>query len=335
MSTIILQAKQAIRDLIIRYPQCAYVQGRSTYTALRQVFAHCRDIRTTCSQARLTIHQKHEGLHHTQCQGGVQASLDLTAAFDLIHWQHIKEALDLAQVDVAVQDVLLCWLTQVRYHFNHQHLKGTVRPKTGLRQGCTGSPLLWAAFTALLCADIDHRLHQGWTRDHLALFADDSHLRWKFDTYQGFERAITEMRVVFACFRRFNLIINVEKSKAILKVVGTLKHKVRKAYIRKHEDQQRLLLNARDPTHWISLVKSTEYLGLIISYDNYEQQSLRHRLTKAHNRRWALASVLHSGRLKISYKLNIWRSCVLSSMSYGLPHCGLTGTKSRTFSVPS
>ena len=142
MSTIILQAKQAIRDLIIRYPQCAYVQGRSTHTALRQVFAHCRAIRTTCSQARLTIHQKHEGLQHTQCQGGVQASLDLTAAFDLIHWEHIKEALDLAQVDVAVQDVLLCWLTQVRYHFNHQHLKGTVKPKTGLRQGCTGSPVL-------------------------------------------------------------------------------------------------------------------------------------------------------------------------------------------------
>ena len=190
----------------------------------------------------------------------------------------------------------------------------------------TGSPILWSAFTALLCTTVEHQLHPQWSREHLSLYADDSHLRWRFDTYQGFEQATNEMRIVFACFRRFSLRINLEKTKAMLKVVGTLKHRLKKEYIRKHDEQRRrLLLSARNPAPLLTLVLSTEYLGLIISYDSFEQQSLRHRLQKAHGRRWALASVLHSNRLSIRYKLNIWRSCVYTTLRYGLVHCGLNG----------
>ena len=52
---------------------------------------------------------------------------------------------------------------------------------------------------------------------------------------------------------------------------------------------------------------------------------MRHRLARANNRRWAMASVLHSRKLGIGYKLQIWRSCVLSTLTYGLHCCGLTG----------
>ena len=45
MSTVVQQAKQAVQELIVRFPQCAYVKNRSTSTALRQVFAHCREVR--------------------------------------------------------------------------------------------------------------------------------------------------------------------------------------------------------------------------------------------------------------------------------------------------
>ena len=191
--------------------------------------------------------QKFEGRTRTECQGGLQASLDLSAAFDLVQWTSVKQALDLAGVELAVQDILMSWLSQVRYLFRHKHLRGILRPRKGLRQGCTGSPILWSAFTALLCTTIEHQLHPQWSREHLSLYADDSHLRWRFDTYQGFEQAMNEMRIVFACFRRFSLRISMEKTKAILKVVGTLKHRLKKEYIRKHDEQRRLLLSARNP----------------------------------------------------------------------------------------
>ena len=325
MSTIVAQARQAIHDLITQFPQCAYVKNRSTHTALRQVFSHCKSIRDRCSKARLTLHDQHEGQVRTKCCGGLQISLDLSAAFDLVEWSSIKQALDLARVNIAVQEVILTWLTQVRYIFRHRQLRGTIKPRRGLRQGCTASPVLWAAFTSLLCASIEDQLSPQWTREHLCLYADDSHLRFQFESFEEFTSIMNDVRVVFVCFRKFHLQINMAKTQAILKLVGTLKHRVHKEYVRKHQATKRLLLSPRDPERWLPLVPQAEYLGMIISYDHFEQQCLRHRLTKAHNRRWALASVLHSRRLGIRYKLKIWRSCVYSTMLYGLAHCGLTG----------
>ena len=112
--------------------------------------------------------------------------------------------------------------------------------------------------------------------------------------------------------------INMEKTKAILKMVGALKHRIKKEYMRKQADARRLLLSPGEPDRWLSLVDSTEYLGMIISYDGFEQQSTKHRLTRAHNRRWALASVLHSRRLSIPHTQCLAQLCVCFTMLYGL-----------------
>ena len=202
-------------------------------------------------------------------------------------------------------------------------MRGHVHPKWGLRQGCTGSPILWAAVTALLCATIDQHIQPGWVQEHLTLYADDSHLRWRFATGADFDKTMNELRQVFLCFKKFHLRINLEKTKAILKIVGNMKHRIYKQHVRKHPNGRRLLLMSGDPSQWLSLVAQAEYLGLIISYDQFEQQSLRHRISKA--RRWALASILHSTKVSISYKLSVWNSCVYSTMLYGLTTRGLSG----------
>ncbi|CAE7618384.1 ML1 [Symbiodinium sp. CCMP2592] len=164
-----------------------------------------------------------------------------------------------------------------------------------------------------------------WVKDHLTKYADDSHLRWRFQSFEQFEAIMQEVCQVFVCFRKFHMKINLEKSKAILKMVGTLKHKVRKDFIRKTNAGHRLLLSPRNPDKWLTLVQSTEYLGAIVSYQQFELQTLRHRISKANARRWALASFLHSRRISVKLKLRIWQSSVLSSLLYGLSTCGLTG----------
>ena len=66
------------------------------------------------------------------------------------------------------------------------------------------------------------------------------------------------------------------------------------------------------------------YLRLNILASLSPMIGLRHcppdRISKAHQRRWALASILHSRKLAKQYKLQIWRSCVQTTMLYGL-HC--------------
>ena len=84
--------------------------------------------------------------------------------------------------------------------------------------------------------------------------------------------------------------------------------------------ERRLLLSPGDPSQWVQLVEQAEYLGLIISYSHFEKQSVKHRIAKANHRRWALASILHTKQMSIAYKLQLCRSCVLSTMMYAL-HC--------------
>ncbi|CAE7575091.1 betA [Symbiodinium sp. CCMP2592] len=235
MKIIIAQAKDQIHDLVKKWPQCAYVPNRSTTTALKRVYKHCAKVRETCSQHRLNLHQLKDGAQPVRNYGGLQISMDLSAAFDLVSWATIKDALEMAQIDPSVQEVLLQWLSQVRYTFQH---KGMEKEK--------------------------------WSSDHSTMYADDTHLQW-----------------------RLGMKVNTNKTKAILRLTG-------------------------DPTVWIQLVEQAEYLGLIISYDNFELQSVKHRINKAHNRRWSLASVLHTKKVSVPYKLNLWRSCVLSTMLYAL-----------------
>ncbi|CAE7192843.1 MCAT [Symbiodinium sp. CCMP2592] len=106
----------------------------------------------------------------------------------------------------------------------------------------------------------------------------------------------------------------------ILSVTGPIKHKIHKLYVRTQGSDRRLLLSPGYPAKWVLLVDQAEYLGLIISYNHFEKQSVHHRLAKANHRRWALAPILHTKQMSIAYKLQLWQSCVLSTMMYAL-HC--------------
>ncbi|CAE7573790.1 unnamed protein product [Symbiodinium sp. CCMP2592] len=325
MTLLLRQARSAAETLIKQYPQTAYVQGRGTSTALRRVFAHCALVRAECGNDRLNPHQQRAGEQKKQCSGGLQLSLDMSAAFDLVRWDFLKEAMDFANIPICVQDILLVWLSQVRYIFHHRDCSGSLQPQWGLRQGCVASPILWSLFTSLMCASLDRKLGPRWSKEHATLYADDSHLKWRFETYVELERCMMEVRVALGVFKTFHMKVNYEKTKAILKVVGSLRSRVHKEYVRKHDQERRLLLSPRDPSAWVALVPQAEYLGLIISYGAFELQSMRHRIAKANKRRWAMASVLHSRRLSVGYKLQVWRSCVLSTLTYGLHCCGLSG----------
>ena len=339
MKVLTSKAKDRVAFLVKSWPQTAYVPGRSTATPLKVVFSHCHYVRTTCSQARLNLHQKHEGQAIQQkapkLRGRLQVSLDLTAAFDLVHWGHLRSALALAEIEPSVQELLLQWLRQVVYVFHHKGGTKEMRPSWGLRQGCPASPLLWAVFAALLCQAFDQQFYPGWAAEHAVMYADDSHLRWTFDSYAGFERAVTELRRILRIFAQFDMKINFQKTQALLTTSGTDKSKIVKHYIRQHTEGRRLLLSPSDPTRWLPLVTQAEYLGLVISYDRFEALSTRHRISKAHQRRWALASILHSRKLARSYKLHIWRSCVQSSLLYGLRCIGLSPSLLREVQVAS
>ena len=100
MKILVARAKDQIHQLVMQYPQTAYVPHRSTHTALKRVYQHCARVRRCCQKQRTTIDEKSLGLQRSTNYGGLQISMDLSAAFDLVPWGAVKEALELAQVDV-------------------------------------------------------------------------------------------------------------------------------------------------------------------------------------------------------------------------------------------
>ena len=160
MSLLLKQASAEIITLIRRFPQTAYLPGRGTSTALRQVFCHCHAIRALSLGERLTVHQRQAGAQSQQCCGGLQISLDLSAAFDLMRWSHLKQALDLAGTPIYLQDILLTWLIQVRYLFHHRSRR------YGYTQVGT-SPRLYRITFALVRLHLSYLCHvgrQAWPR---------------------------------------------------------------------------------------------------------------------------------------------------------------------------
>ncbi|CAE7708124.1 MCAT [Symbiodinium sp. CCMP2592] len=196
-----------------------------------------------------------------------------------------------------INELLLQWLRQVIYVFHHGRDSRSA---------------------------FDVQLRESWSGEHAVLYADDSHLRWQFCTFMGLEKSIAELRTILKIFARFGMKVNEKKTQALLMVTGSDKGKVHKHYVRTGHEGKRLLLSPKDPTRWLPLVTQAPYLGLILSYDRFEALSTRHRISKANQRRWALAPVIHSRRLGVKYKLQVWRSCVQSTLLYGLHAFGLT-----------
>ena len=227
--------------------------------------------------------------------GVLQLSLDLTAAFDNILWADVQKALHHAGVNIATQEISAHLALAGALPLPTQAYARTCSPQMGTSARLHRlADLVGCGLLLFFVLQLIITYSQAGFKKHLTLYADDSHLRWRFATSADFDKTMNELRQVFACFKKFHLRINLEKTKAILKIVGNMKHRIYKQHVRKHPNGRRLLLMSGDPSQWLSLVTQAEYLGLIISYDQFEQQSLRHRIGKAHGRRWALASILHS-----------------------------------------
>ena len=82
-----------------------------------------------------------------------------------------------------------------------------------------------------------------------------------------------------------------------------------------------------DPSQYIPLQSKAVYLGAIISYSNYETQTVQHRIQQARHRHWALTKILHKRHgMRESQRIDMWRSCIWSSMSYALSNLKLSET---------
>ena len=71
---------------------------------------------------------------------GIQLSLDMSSAFDLVDWRLLARSLSEAGVPQELSDQVMSWYHCITYSINHLGKQARVIAQQGLRQGCQLAP---------------------------------------------------------------------------------------------------------------------------------------------------------------------------------------------------
>ena len=126
------------------------------------------------------------------------------------------------------------------------------------------------------------------------------------------------IKVLFDLLQEVGMSVNVLKSGLLLKLRGSVAKRWLRAHIRRTAEGEVACVGT--PGHPIELPRQPDltYLGIKLSYGNFELQSCLHRLRAARLVRQRLVRLLHSSGLRLKLRLQLYSACVRSSMLYGL-----------------
>ena len=318
---------EPIMKALHRTPQYAYRKGASTLDAILRSSEHCHQVRKQLDAHRSDLTTKLSGRSNVDVIGGLMANIDLSKAFDSLPYEELYLSLQGAGVDEPLCRLILHLHARTSCVILHGSCCETVPMSRGLRQGCPIAPLIFAAWSIRICKLIDGFLGQGWSLRHLTLFSDDTHCYWHVHSAQELERAIQQLSRVIAVLTEAGMSINFSKSAAVCGLKGKGVAAAQQRHFRWRDGA--LHLRLRRDTHdlFVPLGDSLEYLGITLSYHNFQLQTVKMRQAKAQANFARLHKVLRvNGPLSAKQRLRVYAACVLSCFLYGLLGVGLSAS---------
>ena len=334
MVTKVLQDR--LRPYVEKYlediPQWAYIPGRSTLDAAARVQAHCQHIIRLCSPDRWTVREARAGLSRPKPNaGGLQLSLDLSSAFDVLEWVYVAEALDDAGVPAELKDHLLEWYRDLKYEFSIQDHTETVAASRGLKQGCLVAPLIWSLVTGRLLYRLALVTDVRWVSQHITAYADDFHAAATAHNHQDLQTAECYLGHFLELLVQSGMIINASKSAILYRFKGNFAKKWLRQHIVQGPDGPLFRIRTNSGRLFeFPVADSHTYLGTKISYTDPQLQTLVYRMGLA-KVEWSRLRKLVCSRhgLFKQDRLRIWFSSVPPTLLYGLAATGLPNAGGR------
>ena len=157
---------------------------------------------------------------------------------------------------------------------------------------------------------------------------------WTVRNVSDLQRARTELKAIIDTLQSMGMTINFTKSMVVILLRGKAAPGLYKRFFRLRRGTQNLRLASTDSEDvYLPCANTLEYLGAILSYDNFEGRTVQHRADKAETTYNQLRKVLRSnGALTAPYRLRIYNAIVVSSLLYGLVSVGITAEVVRKVS---
>ena len=305
-------------------PQFAYVKRRGTREAILHAVKHLEEAKSLASigSRRNKLQPGHNASHGLL--GSVLLSIDLSRAFDSVDRRWLMQALEQLGVDSHTSILVQQLHSDTTYHMSFSGVSIAVSVTSGIKQGCKLAPILWAALTLALLQQLaqERSLSAREISRLITLFADDFLAKGHFRNEEEFATLLGHFDALFDLLTRVGLASNPGKSQALLQIQGTQAQTVREKYVKQTPVGKTLQIASGIG---VPIRKSMVYLGVVLSFGNYKDLTVKHRLMQASEKFRQIKHTLKSTRVLPKHKrLSIWQTYVVSSMLYGLESVGVT-----------
>ena len=309
-----------------RWPQMAYLRFRSTQDAICRVSAHCASVKLLLqSQRRHVLHRASDQPTFSAC-GGIQLFIDLSKAFDSVKRSQLFSNLSDCGISENIVQLVQALHTGTCYHLFHKGKYYPIEVNVGVRQGCKLAPALWACFMTTFLRQAAERISPNWVQSHITVYADDFHVGVKFHPAEELWDTVRHFGTLLDLLHEFGLTVNVAKSQIILALAGTNHRKLMGKLLRFDHAGPYISIPRVHGWDHFRVTASATYLGTVVSYRNYEDLTIKSRISSARAnfrrlRRWLICK-----KLSVKHRLRLWSSCILSTLTYGIFTVGLTKT---------
>ena len=316
-------------------PQFAYLPGRGLSDAQSRVVQHLREVRQIGRSAKPSREDRKRGLGPPSLVGGITFALDLSQAFDTVSRQDILDQLQALSVEPSLVSLVHGLHHSSKYRLHAQGGYTEVETTTGIKQGCKLAPTLFSVLTGRLLHMLIDTFGLDAVQQHLTGYADDISVHKTIRSRRDLKLAHDLIQALLEAVGRLRLRVNPAKCSIMVRLSGTEAPSVTRRHtcwlpdasgeLKKH---WRIGPNKAYPA--FRQEGQIKYLGIIISYSNYELLTLRHRLAEASKKIQQVRKYIYNRRIASpAARLRVWFATVWATAVTGLPEVGLSPESAR------
>ena len=317
--------KVILMPQLARFPHFGFLPYRAATDAICRVARHCRCIRLLVSQQRRTVLRQMERPPQFVFCGGISIYVDMTRAFDCVHRPFLIEQLWEMGSPADLLTLVTAWHTGTKYVLSLQDRETEIPANVGVRQGCKLAPLLWVIYMQRLISQLATRVPMQWIMEHVTFYADDIHTGCEFHSKQEFQAHLQNIGHLFDTIEALKLQLSYSKTFAILAVAGSNFRPALKGHTqRSAQGMQVLIPRASGHPTAVPLKSHGKYLGVVMSYGAFEDQTWQHRCKASWSAFQRLRPWLQNRQIQLRHRYHLWHTSVFTVMTYGLLATGFS-----------